>query len=266
MNRILSYLLLLSWMVACKDDRRIKPEDPVPPILSGQLKKISLVADNTGKLTIKYEYVDSLTLKSMEYNLNGRTWKEEFTYNKKQLLYSVAGDTVKKYIYQQDKLYAIEREIKSDPAKNSSTQFIYLSGDKVLQIVNKALTGNPGGATQSDYTLIWRGENVNYFRERHHTGYIEEIDSEFGTTFNPVARIYTKILRIPADNPEFLSQNSRINYNAYFTGKRYKISGTYTETGLPSQEFIYINDLTSDNEWKIIKEINYETMNKGVVL
>lgn len=144
MNRILSYLLLLSWMIACKDDRRIKPEDPVPPILSGQLKKISLVADNTGKLTIKYEYVDSLTLKSMEYNLNGRTWKEEFTYNKKQLLYSVAGETVKKYIYQQDKLYAIEREIKSDPAKNSSTQFIYLSGDKVLQIVNKALTGNPG--------------------------------------------------------------------------------------------------------------------------
>jgi len=259
MNRILSYLLILSWMVACKDDRRIKPEDPVPPILSGQLKKISIVAGNTGKLTIKYGYTDSLTLKSMEYDLNGRTWKEDFTYNKKQLLYSVAGDTVKKYIYQQEKLSSIEREVKSDPTKNSTTQFIYLSGDKVMQIVNKAYQSSSQGlVTRSDYTLVWRGENVNYFRERQNSGYTEETDCEFGTTFNPIARIYAKILRIPADHPEYLSQNSRINYNAYFAGKRYRVSGTYSETGFPSQEFIYINDLTSDNEWKVIKEINYE--------
>lgn len=35
----LSYLLFIFWMIACKDDRRIKPEDPVPPVLIGLLKK-----------------------------------------------------------------------------------------------------------------------------------------------------------------------------------------------------------------------------------
>lgn len=150
----------------------------------------------------------------------------------------------------------MEREIKSDPTKNSSTQFIYISGSKVTQIVNKAYqAGSQGLINQSDYTLIWRGENVNYFRERHSSGYVEETDYEFGTTFNPVARIYAEILRIPADNPEYLSQNSKVSYSAFFTGKRYKISGTYLKSGFPSQEFIYMN---VNNEWKIIKVINYE--------
>lgn len=255
-----SYPLFFLFLVAfsCSDDRKIAPDDPVAPRLTGLLKTVT-IQSSSGEMKEEFTYYDSLALKSVRYTRNGQSAVETFDYEKDTLRNSRIGDTLKKYIYLKGKLRQIEKHVAGKPGSYTAVMFTYDSDGKANSIEERVFSS--GGLSSSyirDILIIWRGENIGMFRERLSSGLVEDHDFQYSESRNPYFRLYSEILRVPAENPYILSYNTLLHYSTFFAGKKFRVEGEYLARKLPLRETLL--EFTSENggEWKPVKQYTYE--------
>lgn len=254
MIRILTFTLLLLMALSCSKDRKIAPDEPVAPRLTGLLKTVTMES-SSGHTVEEYFYTDSLTLKSIHYTRNGQNLIETFEYEKDTLRTSRAGDTLKKYIYRNGKLEQIEKHVTGKAGTYTVVTFNY-SDAKVNHIEERMISSAGLSHTyRREYLLIWRGENISMFRERFSDGSVEDYDFQYSESRNPYSRLYSETLRIPAENPHFLSYHTPSGYSSFFAGKKYRIEGKYLLNRLPLREII--SELNGD-EWMPVKQYIFE--------
>lgn len=250
--------LIFLVILSCSDDRRIAPDKPVMPGLTGLLKTVT-IRSSAGETKEEYSYTDSLTLKSIRFTRNGQSTMETFEYEKDFLIRSLVGDTLKKYIYQNGRLRSMEKHVNGKPDSYTVVIFNHDSDAKVNTVQERVIsTQEPSGTIVRELLLVWRGENIGTFRERFHDGSAEDYDFQYGESRNPYNRLYTETLRIPAENPYFLSYSTPLGYSAFFAGKKYRVEGTYLASKLPVSESIFTFDIQNGGEWKLVKQYTFE--------
>jgi hypothetical protein len=259
------FIAALSVLVACKDNELELISDKVQENpLKGKAKAIVTIDASSNKITTEWQY-DATTLQltgskitdSLAKTTVAETFKRDT--DGKIISISIEKTNTDGTKSQSEKTYKYNEkgQISSLTEALNGEQLIedygYDTDNKLIKYVrtsNKA--GRVSNLQQINYT--WKQNNVSSLIDRSLAGGYEEIDFQYNTGENFLAKYYKEELKINIIKPETISQNMLASSVKLFEGSRYKYEYEY---GSENKMLGYKILVNSSGTWKTYSQVRF---------